>query len=151
MTVHKSQGSEFGHACLVLPDRTSPILTKELVYTGITRARDWFSLALPDFACPGCRHHAPDATRIGPASTPTQRGDTWMKPIPGIYRHYKGQDYEVLDVAQHSETEEEFVVYRALYGERGLWVRPLSLFQAPVAREVQSVDRFTLIARRESM
>lgn len=48
MTVHKSQGSEFGHACLVLPDRTSPILTKELVYTGITRARQWFSLVLPD-------------------------------------------------------------------------------------------------------
>ncbi|WP_097459542.1 DUF1653 domain-containing protein [Mangrovitalea sediminis] len=74
-----------------------------------------------------------------------------MKPVPGIYRHYKGQDYEVLDVARHSETEEEFVVYRALYGERGLWVRPLSLFQSPVAGEGQPVDRFTLIARRESM
>ncbi|WP_097459543.1 exodeoxyribonuclease V subunit alpha [Mangrovitalea sediminis] len=48
MTVHKSQGSEFGHACLVLPERISPILTKELVYTGITRARRWFSLALSD-------------------------------------------------------------------------------------------------------
>lgn len=44
MTVHKSQGSEFNHACLVLPDRLSPVLTKELIYTGITRARNWFSL-----------------------------------------------------------------------------------------------------------
>ncbi|RCI67780.1 exodeoxyribonuclease V subunit alpha, partial [Pseudomonas aeruginosa] len=44
MTVHKSQGSEFAHTALVLPDALNPVLTKELVYTGITRARDWFSL-----------------------------------------------------------------------------------------------------------
>lgn len=50
MTVHKSQGSEFIHTCLVLPDRTNPVLTRELVYTGITRARHWFSLLLPDEA-----------------------------------------------------------------------------------------------------
>ncbi len=48
MTVHKSQGSEFVHTCLILPDRISPVLTRELVYTGITRARHWFSLLLPD-------------------------------------------------------------------------------------------------------
>lgn len=48
MTVHKSQGSEFEHTCLVLPDRLNPVLTRELVYTGITRARSWFSLLLPD-------------------------------------------------------------------------------------------------------
>ena len=48
MTVHKSQGSEFNHTCLVLPDRLSPVLTKELVYTGITRARNWFSLIVGD-------------------------------------------------------------------------------------------------------
>ncbi|RBP75607.1 exodeoxyribonuclease V subunit alpha [Marinobacter nauticus] len=48
MTVHKSQGSEFNHTCLVLPDRLSPVLTKELVYTGITRAKDWFSLITGD-------------------------------------------------------------------------------------------------------
>lgn len=47
---------------------------------------------------------------------------------PGRYRHYKGNDYEVIGEAQHSETEEPFVVYRALYGERGLWIRPRSLF-----------------------
>ena len=52
---------------------------------------------------------------------------------PGTYRHYKGPLYEVYEVARHSETEEELVVYRAIYGERGLWVRPLAMF-------VESVD-----------
>ena len=52
---------------------------------------------------------------------------------PGLYRHYKGNDYEVVGVATHSETGEELVVYRALYGEFGLWVRPLAMF-------VESVD-----------
>ena len=47
---------------------------------------------------------------------------------PGRYRHYKGNDYEVIGEAQHSETEEPFVVYRALYGERGLWIRPRAMF-----------------------
>lgn len=49
-------------------------------------------------------------------------------PVPGIYRHYKGALYEVLGVARHSETEESVVTYRALYGEYGLWVRPLEMF-----------------------
>ena len=47
---------------------------------------------------------------------------------PGRYRHYKGQEYEVLGVARHSETEEEYVVYRALYGDCGLWIRPRAMF-----------------------
>lgn len=46
----------------------------------------------------------------------------------GIYVHYKGNGYEVIDIATHSETEEKMVVYKALYGEFGLWVRPLSMF-----------------------
>jgi hypothetical protein len=46
---------------------------------------------------------------------------------PGIYRHYKNKNYEVIDCARHSETEEEFVIYRALYGENELWIRPKSL------------------------
>lgn len=46
----------------------------------------------------------------------------------GLYRHYKGTYYEVIGVAKHSETLEEVVVYRPLYGERGLWVRPLEMF-----------------------
>lgn len=46
----------------------------------------------------------------------------------GIYVHYKGNEYEVIDIATHSETEEKMVVYKALYGEFGLWVRPLNMF-----------------------
>lgn len=65
-------------------------------------------------------------------------------PAPGIYRHYKGQHYEVLGLAHHSETEEALVVYRALYGEYRLWVRPLSMFNQSVERNGQTVPRFAL-------
>ncbi|NVK41313.1 MAG: DUF1653 domain-containing protein [Oceanospirillaceae bacterium] len=50
------------------------------------------------------------------------------QPAPGRYRHYKGQEYEVIGCARHSETEEWLVVYRTCYGDCGLWVRPLSMF-----------------------
>ena len=61
---------------------------------------------------------------------------------PGTYRHYKGNLYEVLDVATHSETEERLVVYRALYGEHGLWVRPLAMFTEMVEVDGVVVPRF---------
>lgn len=61
---------------------------------------------------------------------------------PGIYRHYKGQRYEVIDVARHSETEEWLVVYRTLYGNHDLWVRPLAMFEEQVEVAGQSVPRF---------
>ena len=63
----------------------------------------------------------------------------------GIYRHYKGHLYEVMEIAQHSETEEWFVVYRALYGEYGLWVRPVFMFTEMVVYDGQSIPRFQLI------
>ncbi|MHB0776225.1 DUF1653 domain-containing protein [Halomonas sp. WWR20] len=65
-------------------------------------------------------------------------------PVPGIYQHYKGQRYEVLGVARHSETEETLVVYRALYGDYGLWVRPLSMFIETVEVQGEPVSRFEL-------
>ncbi|GAC16950.1 DUF1653 domain-containing protein [Aliiglaciecola lipolytica] len=64
---------------------------------------------------------------------------------PGKYRHYKGNDYEVIGVAKHSEDESELVVYRPLYGERGLWVRPLSMFIEDVLVEGKQVARFSYV------
>ena len=61
---------------------------------------------------------------------------------PGRYRHYKGNDYEVLGVARHSETEEEYVVYRQLYGAGGLWIRPLGMFLESVTIGDTVVPRF---------
>lgn len=62
----------------------------------------------------------------------------------GLYRHYKGGAYRVLGTARHSETEEELVVYQALYGEYGLWVRPLSMFRETVEVDGEQLPRFAL-------
>ena len=61
---------------------------------------------------------------------------------PGRYRHYKGNDYEVIGEARHSETEEPFVVYCALYGERGLWIRPRAMFLDTVMIDGSPLPRF---------
>ena len=61
------------------------------------------------------------------------------------YRHFKGNEYEVLGIAKHSETTEEMVVYRALYGEHGLWVRPASMWNETVERDGKVYQRFTYI------
>lgn len=63
----------------------------------------------------------------------------------GIYRHYKGCEYEVLMTARHSETEEWLVVYRALYGDYGVWVRPYEMFIEKVEVNEEKVDRFTFL------
>ena len=63
---------------------------------------------------------------------------------PGIYRHYKGQQYRVMGTARHSETEEQLVVYQALYGEYGLWVRPLGMFTETVNVDGEQISRFSL-------
>ena len=63
----------------------------------------------------------------------------------GRYRHYKGGEYTVMGVAQHSATGEVLVVYRPEYGERGLWVRPLSMFQESVETPDGVLRRFSLI------
>ncbi len=64
---------------------------------------------------------------------------------PGRYRHFKGNAYEVLGVARHSETQEELVVYRPLYGDGGLWVRPKRMFLEEVIHEGRPVPRFEKI------
>ena len=64
---------------------------------------------------------------------------------PGRYRHFKGGEYRVLGIARHSETEEELVVYRALYGDFGLWVRPVSMWNETVERDGKTSRRFTYI------
>lgn len=61
---------------------------------------------------------------------------------PGLYRHYKGGMYEVIATARHSETLEPMTVYRALYGERGLWVRPAAMFNGTVLIDGQARPRF---------
>ena len=62
---------------------------------------------------------------------------------PGRYRHFKGREYEVLYLARHSETLEEMVVYRALYSDFGIWVRPASMWNETVERDGKTYQRFT--------
>ena len=64
---------------------------------------------------------------------------------PGRYRHFKGREYRVLCTARHSETLEPMVVYQALYGERGVWVRPAAMWGEQVEREGYSGPRFTYL------
>ena len=68
------------------------------------------------------------------------------EPRPGRYRHYKGKDYRVINVARHSETEEEVVVYQLLYGDFSWWVRPRSMFLETVEIEGKRVPRFAFVA-----
>ncbi|WXL24171.1 DUF1653 domain-containing protein [Ectopseudomonas mendocina] len=70
---------------------------------------------------------------------------------PGLYRHYKGPEYRVLGVARHTETEELMVVYQALYGEFGLWLRPLDMFSSTVDVDGETVPRFALIKVEDSV
>ncbi len=70
-----------------------------------------------------------------------------MKVQTGIYEHFKGKRYEVIGVAKHSETLEEMVVYRALYGEHDLWVRPLKMFQEEVEFNGKKVLRFKRVVQ----
>lgn len=65
-----------------------------------------------------------------------------MELKPGKYRHFKGGEYELIAIAKHSETMEEMVVYRALYGEGGLWVRPASMWNEQVQRDGYCGPRF---------
>lgn len=74
---------------------------------------------------------------------------TTIRPRPGRYQHYKGNFYEVVDIAWHSETEEELVVYRKLYGDGSLWVRPLEMFVEQVVVAGESVPRFAYVGEMD--
>ena len=63
----------------------------------------------------------------------------------GKYKHFKGNYYEVIGVAKHSETLEEYVVYRALYGEYGLWIRPAKMFEETITRDGKTFKRFEYV------
>ena len=67
------------------------------------------------------------------------------EPQPGRYRHYKGNEYRVLHLARHSETLEPLVVYQALYGEHGIWVRPAGMFAETVTVDGRRLPRFARI------
>ena len=68
-----------------------------------------------------------------------------MEIKPGKYRHFKGNEYEVLGIGLHSETLEEMVVYRALYGDCGLWVRPAAMWTEMVEKDGKKIKRFSYI------
>ena len=65
-----------------------------------------------------------------------------MSVKPGLYQHFKGNYYKVIELARHSESEEELVIYQALYGEKGFWARPLSMFTEQIELDGKTIDRF---------
>ena len=80
-------------------------------------------------------HQKPDLPPVAPIQT-------------GRYRHYKGNEYEVVGVARHSETLDELVVYRPLYGDHALWVRPRAMFMESVEVNGQQVSRFEFVGKK---
>jgi hypothetical protein len=67
----------------------------------------------------------------------------------GVYRHFKGGKYEVIDVVTHSETLEEMVLYRHFDGDRGLWVRPKEMFEEVIERDGKSIPRFSYVGETD--
>lgn len=73
-----------------------------------------------------------------------------QEPRPGVYRHFKGNYYLLLSMAQHTETRETLVIYQALYGERGLWARPLAMWNETVERDGIAQPRFAYVCATEA-
>jgi hypothetical protein len=78
-------------------------------------------------------------------SSPSARNHMSTSIPLGRYRHFKGNEYEVLHLAKHSESGADMVVYRALYGEHGIWVRPLEMFIETVEQDGRRVPRFRFV------
>ncbi|ALS32082.1 MULTISPECIES: DUF1653 domain-containing protein [Pseudoalteromonas] len=77
---------------------------------------------------------------------------TAIKPLSlksGLYQHYKGPQYKVLYVATHSETNEQLVIYQALYGEFGIWARPLEMFSETVEKDGKTIPRFSYLGEAD--
>ena len=72
-----------------------------------------------------------------------------MELLPGRYRHFKGKEYELIGIARHSETLEPMVVYRALYADGGLWVRPAAMWNEIVDKPDYHGPRFTYIGNTD--
>lgn len=68
----------------------------------------------------------------------------------GRYQHFKGNFYEVVDIAMHSESQDEQVIYRALYGDYGLWIRPLAMFDETITRDGETFKRFAYVGDERS-
>jgi len=102
--------------------------------------------SLRDLRCPPKSRCFPEEIVVEKTCGEPDRSTRMIDAVePGRYRHYKGNEYTVLGVARHSETEETLVVYRQEYGDRGLWVRPLSMFAESVEIGGRSVPRFERI------
>ena len=65
------------------------------------------------------------------------------------YRHFKGNVYRILHIAKHSETLEDIVVYQAMYGERGIWVRPQAMFEEEIERDGKTIKRFAPVSNED--
>lgn len=78
------------------------------------------------------------------SETPTEALPPLIETPPGLYRHYKGMLYEVVGTVRHSESLEPMTLYRALYGEKGLWVRPAAMFNEEVVIDGVKQPRFAL-------
>ena len=92
----------------------------------------------------GCHEVAP-VRRICCAARMSDLSPLPAEPHPGLYRHYKGNDYRVVGLSRHSETMEVLVIYQALYGERGMWVRPQAMFIETVVVGGQRMPRFARV------
>lgn len=97
------------------------------------------------------QHMATKETQQGKTMTHSLKNDTPNSlPVPGLYRHFKGNNYQVIDTVRHSETEELLVLYHPCYGEQKLWVRPLNSFNELVHHDGKTQPRFGLIEEDKS-